>query len=89
MTRSKKIPEFKNREEEAEFWDTHSTADYEDYWKPVRVVFAKNLSSGITVRLNSDVLKKLREKASEKGIGPTTLIRMWVMERLNKEYAAV
>lgn len=89
MAKSKKIPEFKNREEEAKFWDTHSTADYWDSWKPVKVVFAKNLSSGITVRLNSDVLKKLREKASEKGIGPTTLIRMWVMERLNKEYAAV
>lgn len=87
MTKSKKIPDFKSREEEAKFWDTHSTADYEDSWKPVKVVFAKNLSSGITVRLNSDVLKKLREKAAQKGIGPTTLIRMWVMERLEKDYA--
>ena len=87
MTKSKKIPEFKSREEEAKFWDTHSTADYWDSWKPVKVVFANNLSSGITVRLNSDVLKKLREKAAQKGIGPTTLIRMWVMERLEKDYA--
>ena len=41
-----RIPEFASIEEEAAFWDTHSTADYEDEFKPVRVRFAKGLSIG-------------------------------------------
>ena len=34
-----RIPEFKTIEEEAEFWDTHDTTDYEDEFKPVKVRF--------------------------------------------------
>ena len=77
-----RIPEFKSIEEEAAFWDSHDTADFEDEFKPVKVRFAKNLSHGLTIRLDPDTLEKLREEASAKGIGPTTLVRMWVMEHL-------
>lgn len=76
------IPDFKNIEEEAEFWDTHSIAPYLRDAKPVKVVVAKNLSTGITIRFDSGVLEKVRSQAQEKGLGPTTLIRMWVMEKL-------
>jgi hypothetical protein len=78
------IPEFASREEEAEFWDTHSLADYWDEFKPVRVRFAKNLSEGITIRLDPETLRQVRVLAKEKGIGPTVLIRMWIMERLKE-----
>jgi hypothetical protein len=47
-------------EEEAEFWDTHSTADYEVEFKPIKVRLAKNLSQGITIRLDEDTLAELR-----------------------------
>ncbi len=30
--RKEPIPEFKSREEEATFWDTHDIADYWDDW---------------------------------------------------------
>ena len=80
----RRIPEFASYEEEAEFWDTHSTADYEDEFKPVQVTFAKNLSEGITIRLDPATLQKVRELASEKGIGPTVLMRIWIMERLKE-----
>lgn len=78
------IPEFASREEEAEFWDTHSLADYWDQFRPVHVRFAKNLSEGITVRLDPESLEKVRSLAQAKGIGPTTLIRMWVLEQLKE-----
>jgi predicted DNA binding CopG/RHH family protein len=80
----KRLPAFASIEEEAAFWETHSTADYEDAFKPVRVRFAKNLSQGITIRLDSETLEKVRAEAHEKGIGPTTLIRMWVLEHVNQ-----
>ena len=50
-----------------------------------RVRFAKNLSEGLTVRLDPETMRELRERAKRQGIGPTTLIRMWVMERLQAE----
>lgn len=76
------IPEFKSYEEEAKFWDTHDTTDFEDEFKPVQVRFAKNLSQSITIRLDSETLAHLRALAKEKGISPTTLIRMWILEHL-------
>ncbi len=76
------IPRFKNREEEAKFWDTHSVADYWDEFRPVQVRFAKNLSQVLPVRFDAETLDRLRRVAHKKGIGPTTLVRMWVMERL-------
>jgi predicted DNA binding CopG/RHH family protein len=84
----RRIPEFSTIEEEAAFWDTHSTADYEAEFKPVRVRFAKRLSTGVTIRLDPDTLEKLRAVAQEHGIGPTTLIRMWVLERLRQNEKA-
>ncbi len=78
-----KIPQFKTREEEAKWWETHSFADYQDEFKTVKARFAKNLSEGIHVRLDPDTLETLRKKTNKKGIGPTTLVRMWIMEQLH------
>jgi predicted DNA binding CopG/RHH family protein len=86
-SKAKRIPEFATIEEEAAFWDTHSTADYEGEFRPVRARFAKRLSTGVTIRLDPDTLEQLRSLAHKKGIGPTTLIRMWVLERLGKSPA--
>jgi predicted DNA binding CopG/RHH family protein len=85
-TTKKRIPEFASIEEEAAFWDTHSTADYEHEFKPVRVRFAKKLSEGLTIRLDPDTLEKVRAEAHERGIGATTLIRMWVLEHVRKRH---
>ncbi len=86
MTKNKKsIPAFKNREEEARFFDTHDMADYQNEFKTVRARFANNLSEGITIRLDSKTLSELRSSAKKKGIGPTTLARMWVLEHLSRQ----
>lgn len=81
----RRIPEFKTREEEAKFWDSHSFTDFLDELKPVRVKVAKNLSLGITIRLDPKTLGRIRVQAQKKGLGPTQLIRMWVLERLDKD----
>lgn len=80
--KKRKIPQFANKEEEAKFWESHSVADYLDEFKPVDANFAKNLSEGLHIRLNSETLHSLRVKAKDKGIGPTTLVRMWILEQL-------
>ncbi len=82
---SSKIPNFSSREEEAKFWETHSIADFTDELKPITVRFAKNLSEGITIRFNQPTLDKLRKLAHKKGIGPTTLARMWILDQMNQQ----
>jgi|SRR5918999_4814459 predicted DNA binding CopG/RHH family protein len=88
MTQTKKpksrIPDFKNYEEEAKWWETHNLADYQDEFEIVEAEFAKNLSHGLTIRLDPETLNKVRSLAKKKGIGPTTLIRMWILEDLEK-----
>ena len=66
----------------AKFWDTHDFTEYKDEFKPVKVRFSKKLSEGITIRLDQETLSELRSQAQKKGIGPTTLARMWVIEQL-------
>jgi hypothetical protein len=77
-----RIPEFATREEEAAFWDTHDISDYWDELRPARARFAKQLSEGITIRLDPETLATLRSLAGEMGIGPTTLARIWILEHL-------
>jgi hypothetical protein len=73
------IPEFHSREEEAAFWDSHDLVDYWETFKPVRVRFNKQLSEGITVRLDPETL---RQRAHALGIGPTSLARIWILGHL-------
>jgi predicted DNA binding CopG/RHH family protein len=83
MKNKTRIPQFKNYDEEAKWFETHNVADYQDEFKTVKARFAKNLSEGIHVRLDADTLQNLRKQAHKKGIGPTTLARMWILEQLN------
>lgn len=77
-----RIPKFKSIQEEAEFWDTHDTGDFEGEFRPVKIRFAKNLSHALSIRLDAKTLDDLRKQAAKKGIGPTTLARMWILEHL-------
>lgn len=77
------IPVQVSREALARFWDTHSVADYRDELKPVQVRFAKKYSESITIRFDQDALQIVRKEANKKGVGATTLIRMWVYEQLD------
>jgi len=48
----------------------------------VRVEVSKPLNKVIPVRLPADKWEQIREEARELGVGPTTLARMWILERL-------
>lgn len=77
----KPIKPFKTLEEEANFWDTHSAVDEINKGTVVGFQQAKK-EQVLTIRFDKDNLQKLREKATRMGIGPTTLARMWLMEKL-------
>lgn len=50
----------------------------------VQVEVKRPLDMVIPVRLSSDKWEEVRAEAKELGIGPSTLVRMWVLERLRQ-----
>jgi phosphohistidine swiveling domain-containing protein len=79
----KKIPRFRSREEEAEFWDTHSPLDFPDEIKQVQMRVRKNLKGVLSIRLDHRHLEELGELAEQYGVGPTTLARIFILNSLN------
>ena len=50
----------------------------------VQVEVKKPLDKVIPVRLSADKWEDIRREAKELGVGPTTLARMWILERLRQ-----
>lgn len=67
-----------NRIEQGEAWNESDEV--------VRVEVKRPLDKVIPIRLSAVDWAKLRAKANELGIGPTTLARMWLLERLRLRY---
>jgi CopG antitoxin of type II toxin-antitoxin system len=73
--------EFNSLEEAGEFWDTHSSADYEDYMKEVH--FEVDLKGRThDVRVVDDVLREVSRIARQKGVATETLINVWLQEKV-------
>lgn len=84
----RRIPTFNSVEAAAEFWDTHSLADFEEEVTPVDdvrfIVTHGEPKKALTVRLPEASARALAEQAREQGIGTSALVRLWVLERLRR-----
>ena len=82
-----KIPKFKTLEEESEFWDTHSVADYWDELGVVDspLVDARPPKKLISIRLDTALIDAAKRIARTKGIGYQTVLRMWAYDGLARE----
>jgi CopG antitoxin of type II toxin-antitoxin system len=78
------IPEFDTLEEIAQFWDTHSTADYEDLTHPVHfdVKLRKGAVQSQTVTLVPELGETLQVLASARGVSLETLVNVWLTEKV-------
>lgn len=77
----KPMKPFKTLEEEANFWDKHDAVDV--LGKDIKIGFHRaHKTSTLTIRFESDDIQKLQQLAYNQGIGPTTLARMWIKEKL-------
>ncbi len=54
----------------------------------VQIEVKKPLNKVIPVRLSADKWEEIRKEARDLGVGPTTLARMWILERLRKRVKA-
>jgi len=73
------LPQFETEEQEAEYWNSHSSLDLaaEPKAQKVRVRGAKDRP--ITVRLDSQSRSKLDKLAAEQGLGPSSFARLILM----------
>ena len=81
----KPLKSFKNLEEEARFWDTHDVAlFFENNKTPLSKLplIESEKEEILTIRIQKSVKEKIKHIAKEKGINPTTLSRMWLIEKL-------
>ena len=81
-----KIPKFKSDKEAAQFWDTHSLTDFEEDLRPAKdVVFVKPELQVISLRLDRKVVQSLKAYGAKKGLGYSSLLRMWILEKFFDE----
>ena len=78
---TQRVPSFSSPADEAAFWDTHSPLDFPGEWVEEERP-SHSLGHVLGVRLDAATLEKLSDLARAKGIGPSTLVRMWILERL-------
>ena len=83
------IPKFATEEAERKFWATHDSTKYfaamAELDKPIRD--ARPAKKAISIRVDEPALVKLKSVAAKKGLGYQTLMRMWLLERLDQEAA--
>jgi hypothetical protein len=76
------LPEdFGTLEELWQFWDTHSSADYEDLMESVEVEIDLS-SSKVYCPVAKDLLRQVRTQARQQGVSTETLINLWLQEKL-------
>ena len=84
---SKKIPAFKNEDEEREFWATHDSTEFID-WQQAKTVTLPNLKPSvkkISLRLPQSMLEELKLLANKRDVPYQSLLKIFLAERIEKE----
>lgn len=84
---NKRIPKFKNEDEEREFWATHSPLDYFDAKNFKRASFPKLKPSlkSISIRLPEDMLAELKMLANKKDVPYQSLAKIYLARQIALE----
>ena len=80
----RKIPNFKNEDEEREFWATHSPLDYFDSKKSKKGSFPnlKPSLKSISIRLPEDLLIELKTLANKKDVPYQSLAKIFLAKQI-------
>ncbi len=88
MKKLRKLPKFKNEEEEAAFWSTHDSADYIDYSRSERTLFPnlKPSTRTISIRLPESLIEHLKVLANKRDVPYQSLLKMFLIEKVEEEF---
>ncbi len=84
----KKIPRFKNEDEERDFWATHDSTEYFDWSKAITGVKFPNLKPStktISLRLPLSMLDDIKIMANQKDVPYQSYIKIILDEKIRKE----
>ena len=73
----------KSYEEMASFWETHSTADFDDQTFEVEMEFEPSARRAV-VDIEPDLMKELREIANQRLVSLQTLVNLWLSQRVEQ-----
>jgi predicted DNA binding CopG/RHH family protein len=84
---NRRIPKFKNEDEEREFWATHSLVDYFNATKFKKASFPKVRPSlkSISIRLPEDMLAELKTIANKKDVPYQSLAKIYLARQIALE----
>jgi predicted DNA binding CopG/RHH family protein len=88
MKQLKKLPKFKDEKEEVEFWATHDSTEYINYSKAKKAIFPnlKPTIRTISIRLPESMIEHLKVLANKRDIPYQSLMKMFSIERIEKEF---
>ncbi len=86
-----KIPIFRNEDEERKFWSRNDSADFLDWKtaKPAEFNKLKPSVHSISLRLPDVLLGKLKILANKKDVPYQTLLKIYLSDRVAKEFHTV
>lgn len=83
----KKIPKFRNEDEERDFWATHDSTEFID-WGVAQRLTLKNLKPStktISIRLPESLLADLKLLANKNDVPYQSLLKIFLAERVKQE----
>ena len=81
------IPDFRNEDEERDFWAKHDSTDFLDWSqaKPAVLSRLKPSTKTISLRLPESMLNELRLLAHKRDVPYQSLIKIMLQERIDQE----
>lgn len=86
----KKIPNFKNEDEEREFWAEANSSEYID-WKKAKKIVLPNLKPSvktISIRIPESMLEEIKLLANKRDVPYQSLMKIFLSERIDMELKA-
>lgn len=91
MKKLKRIPRFKNEDEEDKFWSTHDSTEYIDWSKAIVNPQFPNLKPStrtITIRVPESLLNSLKMIANKKDVPYQSLVKIFLDEKVKEEFGS-
>ncbi len=85
--RMRKIPKFRNEDQERDFWASHDSTESVD-WRQAERVKLPNLrptTRTISIRLPESMIERLKVLANKRDVPYQSLLKMFVADKIEEE----
>jgi hypothetical protein len=80
-----KIPEFKTKKEEREFWAGHSSSEYWEEMEETDDTFIRPKLKSISLKLDPGLLGRIRVVAQKRGLSYNAMMRYLLSKGIDRE----